>query len=306
MAEISHDRKVELVEQYENVVSVDIDEKRKNGVPTGEEALSFGVKEKLPEEEVVEEFGEEELIPSEVDGIQTDVVEEGESTAPPNVDNEQIPEKGKSRKKKWRPIRPGISIGHIDITAGTENGVLEDKGEFVYSNNHVLADCNQADKGDTITQPGPHDIPDDEDPKDYKCGELADYVKVEDGCTVDLAWMEPTVDYNIKTLGLGKPTGTKEAERGDKIVKSGRTSGVTHGEVRKPHAAVQVRYPDPIGVIVLKNQIISTKMLSPGDSGSEARLGPEGKLVTALGFAGSSRVSVFNRVEEVMKESEMC
>jgi len=306
MPEVSHDRKVELAKQYENVVSVDIDERRKNGVPTGEEALSFGVKEKLPEEEVVDRFSEDELIPSEIDGIQTDVVEEGEPTAPPNVDNEQIPEKGRSRKKKWRPIRPGISIGHIDITAGTENGVLEDESEFVYSNNHVLANSNQAEKGDTITQPGPHDVPDDEDPKNYKCGELAGYIKVEDGCTVDLAWMEPTVDYNIKTLGLGKPTGTKGAERGDRIVKSGRTSDITHGRVRKPHAAVKVRYPDPVGVITLKNQIVTTKMLSPGDSGSEARLDPEGKLVTALGFAGSSRVSVLNRIEEVMKESGMC
>jgi len=306
MPEISHDRKVELVKEYENVVSVDIDEKIKNGVPTGEEALSFGVKEKLPKEDVIEEFSKDELIPSEIDGVQTDVVEEGEPTAPPNTDNEQIPKKGKSRKKKWRPIRPGISIGHIDITAGTENGVLEDEGEFVYSNNHVLCNSNQGEKGDIITQPGPYDVPDDEDPEDYKCGELADYVKVEDGCTVDLAWMEPTVDYNIKTLGLGNPTGTKGAEREDRIVKSGRTSAITHGKVLKPHAAVKVRYPDPIGVIVLKNQIITTKMLSPGDSGSEGRLDPEGKLVTALGFAGSSKVSVFNRIEEVMKESGMC
>ncbi|NIU63493.1 MAG: hypothetical protein GWN66_23410, partial [Pseudomonas stutzeri] len=59
---------------------------------------------------------------------------------------------------KWRPAPGGVSIGHVDITAGTL-GCLVVRGDHIYilSNNHVLANSNEAEPGDAILQPGPHD-----------------------------------------------------------------------------------------------------------------------------------------------------
>lgn len=64
-----------------------------------------------------------------------------------------------SRKDKWRPAPGGVSIGHYDITAGTLGGIVK-VGDIrvILSNNHVLANGNDASIGDEIFQPGPADI----------------------------------------------------------------------------------------------------------------------------------------------------
>ena len=90
---------------------------------------------------------------------------------------------------------------------------------------------------------------------------------------------------------------------GDKVVKSGRTSGVTHGKVKKTHATVRVRYGNK-GIIKLKDQVVTTKMISPGDSGS-ACLEENSHRPALLGFAGSNKISVFNYASNVEKESGM-
>jgi hypothetical protein len=55
-----------------------------------------------------------------------------------------------------RPVRPGCSIGHYQVTAGTVGAIVADGSgaRFVLSNNHVLADENRAAIGDPILQPG--------------------------------------------------------------------------------------------------------------------------------------------------------
>ena len=52
-----------------------------------------------------------------------------------------------------------VSTGHPDITAGTIGARVKDIAGNVYalSNNHVYADENQADIGDTVLQPGAFD-----------------------------------------------------------------------------------------------------------------------------------------------------
>ena len=59
-----------------------------------------------------------------------------------------------------RPCPGGISAGHVDITAGTLGAWVKDKANdqpVILSNNHVLANSNQAALGDAIVQPGPVD-----------------------------------------------------------------------------------------------------------------------------------------------------
>lgn len=56
-----------------------------------------------------------------------------------------------------RPAPNGISVGHINITAGTLGSLVTDNTDGslnILSNNHVLADVNAGAIGDAIVQPG--------------------------------------------------------------------------------------------------------------------------------------------------------
>lgn len=90
-----------------------------------------------------------ESIPKEVDGVKTDVVEVGYLRA------------YDSPRDRYRPEIPsGVSIGHYKITAGTLGTIVTDRttGEkLILSNNHVLANSNNALVGDPILQPGAAD-----------------------------------------------------------------------------------------------------------------------------------------------------
>lgn len=62
--------------------------------------------------------------------------------------------------ERVRPVRTGASIGHVDISAGTTGCLVLDNADGsrqVLSNNHVLANMNDAEVGDAVVQPGPAD-----------------------------------------------------------------------------------------------------------------------------------------------------
>jgi len=76
------------------------------------------------------------------------------------------------RTDKWRPAPGGVSVGHYAITAGTIGCVVHDKEtgkRMILSNNHILADCNDAEIGDPIEQPGPFDQGGGDDGDDSNC-----------------------------------------------------------------------------------------------------------------------------------------
>lgn len=59
-----------------------------------------------------------------------------------------------------RPAPSGISIAHLNVTAGTLGCVVNDNTDgslCVLSNNHVLANANAGAVGDIVVQPGPAD-----------------------------------------------------------------------------------------------------------------------------------------------------
>ncbi len=59
-----------------------------------------------------------------------------------------------------RPATAGISIGHLNVTAGTLGAVVTDNtdgSQCILSNNHVMGDSNSAVAGDAIVQPGVFD-----------------------------------------------------------------------------------------------------------------------------------------------------
>src|SRR5207253_1870555 len=64
-----------------------------------------------------------------------------------------------SLRRRVRPLRPGLSIAHPCVTAGTLGGFLRlpDGRLAVLSNSHVLAASGTAAIGDPVLQPGPAD-----------------------------------------------------------------------------------------------------------------------------------------------------
>lgn len=130
-----------------NVVMVAPGTKQVGGVDTGKKALVVGVKQKLP----LSQLADKDVVPAEVKGLVTDVIEVGEVTL-------QEEEDDIDRKRKWRPAPGGVSIGHYLVTAGTLGMAVKKGGtKYILSNNHVLAKKNQAEIGDPILQPGAHD-----------------------------------------------------------------------------------------------------------------------------------------------------
>jgi len=126
------------------VVAVMSGKEEKGGKKTGRDAVVVLVEKKLDRARV----RDEDIVPSNVtvagEDIPTDVIEVGVIRA--------------LHTKKHRPIVPGTSVGHLDITAGTLGVVVKKNGEdYILSNNHVLANTNTARVGDAIYQPGPID-----------------------------------------------------------------------------------------------------------------------------------------------------
>lgn len=119
----------------------------KNQEEGGEPSIVILVQEKQP----FSALSAEDRIPERINGIRTDVMEVGYLEAQSAI----------NPKGRFRPSIPGgVSIGHYKITAGTFGVIVYDvftNEKFILSNNHVLANSNEALPGDAILQPGPID-----------------------------------------------------------------------------------------------------------------------------------------------------
>ena len=220
------------------------------------------------------------------------------------------------------------------ISAGTLGCIVsKDEQAFILSNNHVLADSNQAQLGDTILQPGPADggtladaiaTLEDYMPINFESG--IPFCPFAKGIVSVLNWLamcvgsrhrflaiqddpEPNlVDAAIARplsadlvvrhiLEIGEPQGINEGTLGLKIRKSGRTTGLTSGEITQIDATVKVSYG--IGkTAIFVDQLVAGEMSAGGDSGS-AVLDEDNRVVGLL-FAGSETTTVLNRIQNVM------
>lgn len=205
---------------------------------------------------------------------------------PPVITAHALGETGRTR-----PLRPGISIAHAEVTAGTLGAFVHKDGVVhALSNYHVLAGSPSAKVGDTILQPGPADG--GRVSKD-KVGTLAAWEELRPGrdATVDCAIallddQEVNPEYPV-----GRITTTAVALGGEQVAKIGRTTSVTRGRVTAIELDnVVVGYGEELGEISFDNQI---EVESTG-TGPFSRGGDSGSLVyradgVALGllFAGS-------------------
>ncbi|MGY1770647.1 hypothetical protein [Blastococcus sp. SYSU D00813] len=154
-------------------------------------------------------------------------------------------------QRRVRPLRPGLSVAHPSVTAGTLGGfVLAGGRPAVLSNNHVLAAGDAAVEGDAVLQPGPADggAPGD------RVATLAAFARFGGGPNlVDAA--VAVLDDGVEVDTAGRPGGPLGAEVAgaddvdpDEVVeKVGRTTGHTRGRVTAVEVdGVAVQYDDAV------------------------------------------------------------
>lgn len=131
----------------ENIIGLGVGAKITNGTILGQEAIRIYVRVKIPNKYLSTGL----RAPQDFNGFPTDVVEVGDITTLQSLQSWQ-------RFNRNRPTSCGVSIGHPNITAGTLGClVVKDFDHYILSNNHVLADSNNANNGDAIRQPGTAD-----------------------------------------------------------------------------------------------------------------------------------------------------
>ncbi len=221
-----------------NVTSIGVGYKQVAGKATKELSIQFTVGKKSAPEGL-EALGTERL-PEKVvvDGIEvpTDVIERSyDAHLRP-----QAAARKPNRKKRLDPIVPGVSIAHVDVSAGTVGAVVYDArtgAPYVLSNWHVLHG-DTGEIGDPISQPGSFD---DNRVQQNLCGHLVrSHLGAAGDCaiaTIEGRQLSPEI------LGLGVAVDRiAEPALGDKVMKSGRTTDVTHGIVARVHVTVRIDY----------------------------------------------------------------
>lgn len=206
---------------------------------------------------------------------------------------------------RYRPAFPGASIGNYRTnSAGTLGAVVYDQCEpMILSNNHVIANSNEAAVGDAILQPGRFDGGNvDND----TIGLLARWAPVKfcdnENCPtnfVDAAVAKITdsvVDPN-------PPQKSTSAYVGQPVSMIGRTSELVHGSVEFLKVDVNVEFPGGKWAF-FKDQIATTFMAQPGDSGSLLRDTATGDAV-GLVFASGANISVANPIGAVLSSLQV-
>ena len=209
-----------------------------------------------------------------------------------------------SKTGKWKVVPGGVSCGHLLVTAGTLSSRVYDlrTGRRLFlSNNHVIAASNAGKPGDPILQPGPADggsYPGD------VIGYLERFVPIRpppDENLVDAAVARPIRDdvLSDEVLDVGVVTSVGEARVGMRVVKSGRTTCYKEGEVTDVNATIKV-YGYPWGYSIFSDQVLTTPIGEPGDSGSIV-VDVGTRSAVGLLFAGSWQVTALNKMTNVVR-----
>jgi len=306
-----------------NVVGVGVGFKETSDGLTDELAVVVNVERKLPKAQLAES----DTVPRNLDGVKTDVVETGRFLAG------QTGVLG--TKDRWRDqIPPGVSLGHVNVTAGTFGCLVRRGGELlILSNNHVLANVNLAKVGDAIIQPGRYDGGRPED----KVAELLEFVPLDFGGqepqsnffvrlekmlnrlseifgsshrmmayrtspgqnVMDAALARPLnpAQFRAAILNIGLPAGATEAELGTAVQKTGRTTGTTRGRITQIDVTTSVEYNGRMATFT--DQLMASGMSEGGDSGSVVL--DMQKNVVGLLFAGSPRATLISPIGPVLK-----
>jgi hypothetical protein len=226
--------------------------------------------------------------------------------------------------RRMRPAEGGYSVGHYKITAGTIatcvydilpggstagqplHGVGMPPRYYILSNNHVLANTNDAMVGDPILQPGPYDG--GTNPADT-IAKLSRWIPITLEPPVPRALHRNLVDAAIaegqfndldrEIYWTGYVRGWRRRSQvtvGTLVQKTGRTTNYTTGRITAVNATVDVGYGGG-RVGRFQDQILLTNMSAGGDSGSLITTIEDAAV--GLLFAGSAVVTIANQIENV-------
>lgn len=313
----------------QNVVGLGVGRRVTGGEQTDEPCLSVFVTQKMPESLL----RERDRVPRALAGVKTDVLETGDFFAgqhvhangrtaelpgafPPAPDDplELDEEADDVASGRRRPARPGDSVGHYRVSAGTIGAAVLDaesvpgvpRRYLLLSNNHVLANANDARIGDPILQPGPADG--GRHPRD-RIGRLLRFVPIRFGAGpggdsgpvqtnfVDAAVAEVAFhDLERAIFWVGVPRGTATVRPGTLVQKTGRTTRYSTGRVGAVNVSVNVNYGGS-RVARFVRQIVTSGMSAGGDSGSLVL--DQGDRAVGLLFAASSRATVVSPIQLV-------
>jgi len=163
------EEKLKFLRSHPHVVAIGDGERTTRGKKTGEKCTVYSVPKKVP----IHMLSADMLLPPDGDVVETGVIRALYPSAPgpkPRGVTKDV------YTDRVRPAPGGVSVGHEKISAGTLGCWVNYKGRKVMlSNNHVLANSNDAKLGDVILQPGPHDG--GSNPQD-EIGYLTDFVKI--------------------------------------------------------------------------------------------------------------------------------
>lgn len=250
-----------------NVTSIGIG--RKNG--DGEVCLQFTVGQKG--DSAIEALGSRR-IPEviEIGGktFRTDVLERTYKASYTLVATERL----NKRRQRVDPIVPGVSVSHRSGSAGTLGLVVYDRttgAPCILSNWHVL-NGNGGAIGDTVVQPGPYD---DNSINQNAAGTL---LRSHLGAAGDCALariLHRDFDRTVMDLGV-TPTRMARVGLGDMVIKSGRTTAVTRGIVRRTDVMVRIDYGYPTGVQLIGCFEIGPDMQHLPDDGEISMGGDSG------------------------------
>ena len=197
-------------------------------------------------------------------------------------------------QQRVRPLRPGLSVAHTSVTAGTLGGFVRTAGgTAILSNNHVIAASDAAALGDAVVQPGPADrgLPAD------RVATLSGFVRFRGGApnAVDaaVALVDEGVAVEPGDLPGGPLTGpipeSLDIDPDESVEKVGRTTGHTCGRITAVEVdGVAVQYDR--AVLRFDDQIeiegTAGAFSAGGDSGSVIWRSRD-RAPLALLFAGS-------------------
>ncbi|MCL5098717.1 MAG: S1 family peptidase, partial [Candidatus Omnitrophica bacterium] len=209
-----------------------------------------------------------------------------------------------------RPTACGVSVGHYLVPAGTLGCLAKrDDGKpdeiYILSNNHVLANTNNAERGDPILEPG---LTDGGNPA-HPIAHLTEFVPLRfDGSAnrVDLAIarLARAAEVSPRIAGIGLVRNPPMAPcLGQAVRKRGRTTLETAGEIVDLSADIEVRYG--LRTAFFEDQLAINDGTVPfsaaGDSGALILDAAESRPVGLL-FAGGGTTTFANPIDLALEK----
>jgi hypothetical protein len=220
------------------------------------------------------------------------------------------------------PIQLGTSGGNINDSSkgfcygGTLGALVEDVSghRYILSNNHVLARTNAAASGEDIIQPGLID----QSPACFKdntdvVADLTTFIPILfktkgtiPSNAVDAAIAQVRAGYVDPTgfiIDIGTLSSDTMAPRlGMAVKKSGRTTGLTNGNITAVNATIDISYGSGKTARFVNQIVVGTgDFIAAGDSGSlmveDVATNPS---AVGLLFAGSSTTAIANPIDGVL------